>query len=177
MMVIYIFLVTANSEDERNKSDIMLNSLPITRRDIVLAKYVTVPVYILIGFTALSILAAVFKLPFIPLTPRFPNGMDILVTILVVGLYANFYLPFYFRYGVAALRFFQIIFFLAFFFIPSTLYEYAINNPDNPVVRFVRQLFAEQPSAVQTTVIIGLILIISLISYYISLRIYRAKEF
>jgi ABC-2 type transport system permease protein len=177
LMVVYIFLITANSEDERNKCNIMLNSLPITRRDIVLAKYLTIPVYILISFIGFSILAAVFKLPFIPITPRFPNGMDILVTVLMVGLFVDIYLPLYFRFGVAALRLFQVIFFLAFFFIPRTLFEYAMANPDKPVVKFVQQLFTEQTIVAQTLVILGLILIISLISYFISVKIYRAKEF
>lgn len=71
---VYFFLITGNMEDEKNKSDILLNSLPVLRSRIVLAKYVSVFVYMFIGAFFLGIAGLVFHLPLFPFTTRLMNA-------------------------------------------------------------------------------------------------------
>jgi hypothetical protein len=45
----YLLIAGACSYDEQNRSEVFLNSLPITRKDIVLSKYLSIFVYAVIG--------------------------------------------------------------------------------------------------------------------------------
>jgi ABC-2 type transport system permease protein len=177
VMIVYIFLVSANAEDEKNKSEIVLVSLPLSRRDIVLAKYVSVPVYVVIGLGFLFLMALVFRLPLIPLMPRLINLTDLLASLFIVGLAVNIYLPLYFRYGTAALRIFSVFLFLGFFFIPRYIAEYAISNPETPVIKFALDLLAAESKLIPVLYIVGFILLITIVSYLISKKIYFEKEF
>lgn len=177
VLIVYIFLISANTEDEKNKGEIMLNSLPVRRRDIVLAKYFSVPVYILIGLIFLSVMAVLFRLPVIPLTPRLLNSIDVLAIILIVSLAVALYLPLYFKYGAAALRIFTIVLFLSFFFIPRLLVEYYLNNPEAPAVLFLQQLFLAQHPAVPAAVVLAFVAAVTVVSFCISKYIYLQKDF
>jgi ABC-2 type transport system permease protein len=48
----YLLIAGACSYDEQNRSEVFLNSLPITRKDIVLSKYLSIFVYTVIGLVA-----------------------------------------------------------------------------------------------------------------------------
>jgi len=176
VLIVYIFLISANTEDEKNKSEVMLNSLPVTRKDIVLAKYISIIVYLVIGLGSLGAMALVFRLPIIPLTPRLLNGTDLLASILLVFLAVAVYFPLYFKFGAAALRIFTILLFLSFFFIPRMVVEYYMEHPEAPVFQFLQHLL-EQPLFVPAAMILIFIFIIITVSYFISKKVYLQKEF
>ena len=93
---VYFFLITANMEDEKNKSEILLNSLPVSRSCIVLAKYLSVFVYIIIGAFLLGITGLFFQLPVIPIAPGLLKATDLLAVILLISIAVSV-LPLYFR--------------------------------------------------------------------------------
>ena len=116
IIAVYFFLVTASMEDDKNKSEIILNSLPLSKSQIVLAKYLSVFAYILIGAVLLGVVGLLFQLAAFSLTPRLINAVDLLAAGMLVSICVSVYFPLYFRFGASALRLFSVVFFLIFFF-------------------------------------------------------------
>ncbi|MGI5882997.1 MAG: ABC-2 transporter permease [Dethiobacteria bacterium] len=177
IVVIYFFLITANMEEEKNKSEIILNSLPLPRNRLVLAKYFSVLVYIFIGATFLGLLGLLFQLPVIPITPKLISLADLLAAFLAISIYVSIYLPLYFRFGSAALRLFSILFFLFFFFIPRYLAELYLVYKETEKVRFLQSFFVEGPLLIPVIVIIAFALLLLAVSYLLSRKIYLQREF
>lgn len=82
----YMLVLSANANDEKNKSEIILNSLPISRSKIVFAKYLAVAVYIVLGLLLSGAVGAVLKNSgFFPIA-RYINAIDLVSVFLSVGL-------------------------------------------------------------------------------------------
>ncbi|MGI6576310.1 MAG: ABC-2 transporter permease [bacterium] len=177
IITVYFFLITANMEDEKNKSEIVLNSLPLRRSQLVLAKYLSVFVYIFIGAIILGGLGLLFQLPAIPFTPRLLNLTDLLTASFLISICVSIYLPLYFRFGATALRFFSVIFFLCFFFLPRLLYDLYFTYAETAIVRFLQNFFLEQSPLLQTAVVMIIILSLLTSSFFLSRKIYLQKDF
>jgi ABC-2 type transport system permease protein len=65
----YIVLITACAYDDKYKTDIMLNSLPLHRNSIVLARYMSLFLYYVIGVLDYVLFTAVISTPHIPKMP------------------------------------------------------------------------------------------------------------
>ncbi len=177
IIAVYFFLVTASLEDEKNKSEIILNSLPLCRSQLVLAKYLSVFAYIFIGVVFFGVVGLLFQLPALPFTPRLLNTMDLLAAGLLVSIYVSVYFPLYFRFGASALRLFSVIFFLFFFFMPRYLVELYYAYEETEAVRFLSNFFLEQSPLVPTAVVIIITLMLLAGSFLISRKVYLRKEF
>lgn len=176
IIAVYFFLVTASFEDEKNKSEIILNSLPLSKSQIVLAKYLSVFAYILIGAVFLGIVGLLFKLSAFPTTPRLIKAVDLLAAGLLVSVYVSIYFPLYFRFGASALRLFSVIFFLIFFFMPRYLLDLYQTYEGTEVVRFLNKLLEQSP-LIPAAVVIFITLVLMTGSFLISRSIYLRKEF
>lgn len=87
IITVYFLLVTASTEDEKNKSEIILNSLPVGRSQLVMAKYLSVFAYILIGAVFLGLVGLLFKLSAFSFTVRLINAGDLLGAGLLVSAF------------------------------------------------------------------------------------------
>jgi len=177
IIAVYFFIATASFEDEKNKSEIILNSLPLSRSQIVLAKYLSVFAYILIGAVFLGIVGLLFKLSAFPTTPRLIKAVDLLAAGLLVSVYVSIYFPMYFRFGASALRLFSVVFFLIFFFMPRYLLNLYLAYENTEAVRLLNKLFLEQSPFILAIVVIFVILVLMTVSFLISRSIYSRKEF
>lgn len=176
IVTVYFLLVTASTEDEKNKSEIILNSLPVGRSQIVLAKYLSVFAYILIGAVFLGLVGLVFKLSAFSFTPRLINAGDLLAAGLLVSIFVSVYFPLYFQFGASALRLFNVVFFLVFFFMPRYLLNLYQAYQETEAVRFLSKLFLEQP-LIPAAAAILIIFMLMACSFLISRKIYLQKEF
>ena len=68
IVVSYMLMIQACARDEKNKSEIMLNSLPLRRRDIVLAKYLSVFPYAILGILSYLLTQGAVSVTGIPIT-------------------------------------------------------------------------------------------------------------
>lgn len=177
IIAVYFFLVTASMEDDKNKSEIILNSLPLSKSQIVLAKYLSVFAYILIGAVFLGIVGLLFKLSAFPTTPRLIKAVDLLAAGLLVSVYVSIYFPMYFRFGASALRLFSVVFFLIFFFMPRYLLNLYLAYENTEAVRLLNKFFLEQSPLIPAIVVIFIILALMTGSFLISRSIYSRKEF
>jgi ABC-2 type transport system permease protein len=177
IIAVYIFLFTASMEDEKNRSEIILNSLPLPRSRLVLAKYLSVLVYILIGAVFLGIVGLLFQLPVIPLTPRLLSITDMLIAGFIISIYVSIYFPLQFRFGASTLRLFNVIFFLFFFFIPRYLSNLYLAHEEAEAVRFLQSFLLEH-SPLTPAAIAGIFALLLLTgSFLLSRRIYLHREF
>lgn len=173
---VYFFLITANMEDEKNKSEILLNSLPVSRSCIVLAKYLSVFVYIIIGAFLLGITGLFFQLPVIPIAPGLLKATDLLAVILLISIAVSVYFPLYFRFGATALRLFSVVFFLLFFFMPRWLFELYYAYEETAAVQFFKTIFEQSPFLTAVIVLLTALLVLAC-SFFLSRSIYLKREF
>lgn len=177
IVAVYFFLITANAEEEKNKSEIILNSLPLPRNRLVLGKYLSVFVYILIGAIILGFLGLLFQLPVIPIKPKLLSLLDLLAAFSMISIYVSIYLPLYFRFGAAALRLFSMVFFLFFFFVPRNLADFYLAYKETEKVRFLESFFLEGSPLAPVAVAILFALLLLTASFLLSQKIYLRKEF
>lgn len=176
--VSYIMLMTAVSFDEKNNTDIIFVSLPINRRKLIFEKYFLVFISVFLGLSIMGVLGAIIKLSGIITVPRFVNINDLFFSLSSVLLLSSVYFPLYLKLGFKYSRVINLIFFLVLFFLPSWLTQYLMHNVDRTGL-FARSIDAvlSIPAWMIGSILLATTLIMALISYLISVRIYMNKEF
>lgn len=142
-----------------------------------LAKYLSVFAYILIGAVLLGVVGLLFQLAAFSLTPRLINAVDLLAAGMLVSICVSVYFPLYFRFGASALRLFSVVFFLIFFFMPRYLLNLYLAYENTEAVRLLNKLFLEQLPFIPAIVVVFIILVLMTGSFLISRSIYLQKEF
>lgn len=175
--IAYMLVLTAIGYDEKNKSDILLLSLPVKRKDIVNAKYLSIFAFCITALAITGLIGASMKLAGLPLSIRFINGADVLAVFTSISILCALYYPFYFKFGSMYMRIINMLFFMAVFFLPNLLIKYFMNNfTQEEVINFI--VNADQYITMTTTGGIMLLLCLMLfLSYLLSLKIYTKKEF
>lgn len=170
MCLIGLFLITGTGHfEDRNQSHIMLNSLPLSRKQIISSKYVGAIVSALYA-TILTIFVHFLFTLFIPQTSA--DVRQILVGIMIILMMAAFYYPILYKFGVKYVR--MIIFSIfVFVIIFGRIVLYVFSDQVETVKQFFMQFTADQLvlTFIFTTVVIFLI------SWVLSIKIYEAKEF
>ena len=161
MMIIYSF-----SYDTLAKWDRYALALPVTRRDIVMSKYL-LAVLLIAGGTIVSFCLSYVILQFKPVE-GFGLEEHLIATIGILSvaiLFVSLLLPLVFKFGVEKSRLFLIAIFAA----PTA------------AILVMKQLGLPTPSESDLTAILKLAPLICLalfvLSYFISLKIYSKKEF
>ena len=175
--VVYILLLNSFAYEDKNKSEIMLNSLPISRSDIVLAKYLSIFIYM--GLAILSYMSSCLfvKALGIPIKVVLLNLEGITAAFLFVSLMSSIYLPIIFKFGYIKAKLFNLAMFLLFFFVPTVLVN-IYSNPKyyNSIAGFVEWLTRWNRWQI-ATLLIGISLFILSLSYWVSAYIYKNREF
>lgn len=193
IMVTYTLLDRACDLDARNNSEIILNSLPLCRRDIVLAKYVSVFLY-----AAIAILSFVFAQEAVSVTgiPVLGGAQAPISKISLVGFvgalvamvaFISFYYPIYFKLGYARIKWVGMILVLSLmFFIPigGSIIARGFGGVRNPILRNIIVLIGRLGNWLQTQTdwqIASYMLVLALIlmsaSVRLSMRFYARREF
>lgn len=173
-IIIFTFVVViyVNGFDDKYKSEVVLNSFPIDRRNIVRSKYITLIIFILISSAAIIALTNVLPMILNIDGRASANIHTVIIAANVLLLFYSIYYPIYFKVG-EGLRTFNTILWLLMMLAPSLL------------VKFLKTL--DQRGLLEKLMNIALqninlyLLVISLVIYYISLqiskRIYMKREF
>jgi len=175
--VVYILLLNSFAYEDKNKSEIMLNSLPISRSDIVLAKYLSILVYM--GLATVSYISSNLIVKALGISVNIVQlsleGMT--AAFLAVALMTSIYLPIFFKFGYIKARLFNLLIFLLFFFGPPLLVN-VYNNPkyQNSILSFIEGLATWKDWQI-AAILFGFSLLILAISYWISINIYKNREF
>lgn len=173
----YILMINASAYDAKNDFEIILNSLPISRRKIVFAKYWSVLFYT--GFAYISYLFGIFIIHIfhisVHVSPISPLG--ILSAFLALSLMSGIYYPLYFKLGYLKSNLIKTMVFLLFFFAPGLVIAYFQKQQINP---FLGNLVATMNSLSQaqlSLIVLFLSLLFLSLSLVLSLRFYQRREF
>ena len=177
MATAYMLVLGACAYEEKNNSEVILNSLPLKRADIVRARYLSSFVSVFLAFVIIGVLGALMKGVGLPIPLRYVRISDVIAVIVSLSLLCSLYFPVYFRYGYIKSRFFNLILFLLVFFAPSTGLSYLREDGKKEVLNQVIDKLAGVPDW-QISVGLGIAAwILTAISMRISVCIYLKREF
>lgn len=173
LIIAYMFVLRAAFFDEKNKSEILLLSLPIKKHYIVIAKYLSAFVFCTIGLilsggigTILYMTKTLQNLPLI-------HFIDIFATFVSIGILISIYYPLYFKFGSVNTRLLNVFWFLLAFSIPNSIAKILAENENIPLISFLKNINPLGLSLFVTFILI----ILLMISLFISLKIYTNKDF
>lgn len=170
-MFSYIFIFTACSYDD--KSEKMMNSLPVKRIDIVLSKYASIFLFLIISFAIFIFVVLILKITGLIHTGSFITLKKILEASFGVILLSSIYFPIYFKFGYSKTKYINVGIFALIFFVVSFLSQKAGKyNIDG----FIQNLNSMPEWGLYTGVIL-IAFIILLISFVISYFAYKNREF
>lgn len=173
VMGIFMLVIYTNGHDTRNKTEIIINSFPINRSDIVRGKYLTLILYTIIICSILFLTSNILKELFTKFqgSKSITMGNIIIVTNIVLLFYSIYY-PIYFKAGEDMRTFNYILWFLV-IVSPSLvkkLVEWIIKND------MLDEILSIDLNKINISILIVLI-IIFYISLQISKKIYKQREF
>jgi len=171
IMLVFISVIYSNGYDDKNKSEVVLNSLPIDRKDIVRGKYVTLIIFILISCIFTFVFTNAIKGLGIKPDGKPADILDIVVAMSLLLVFYSIYYPFYFKLG--DLRMFNAILWLFVFIGPTILGKIG--------KKFVTKNLITKLASLNLRQIGLLVFIFSIVIYFISLqiskRLYMTREF
>ena len=175
--VTYQLVTTACNQEEKVNSDIILNSMPIRRRDIVLAKYLSIFVYTIAATLCYYVITIILSFTgmqttFYAITPKNLAGA-ICATIVMNSLY----FPFYFKWGFVKAKIVSFILFFLFFFGIISLLNVIEDAQEMAWLQSISNLFTGRTDIQTFFILIGLAFILLLGSYGLSVKFYNSREF
>lgn len=177
--IAYTFMLQACLRDDKNKSELFLNSLPLLRRDIVLAKYFTVFVYTGVGLAAYCLVWAIMK--GIGVQVGKITLVGLVSTLACVVVLSSIYFPLYFKLGYSKSNMVGMLVFFGFFFGPGLVARFVANFVvGSKLGESVLSFFAgisNQSAWLVSVLLFLLVLVVMLVSYRLSLRFYATREF
>lgn len=174
--IAYITLIGVAQAEYKNNSDIIINSLPLTRRVVVAAKYLSILAFTIIALLLVGAVGLIFHFLLPVLNHRLLNTFDIITTTVSITLLAAVSLPIYFKTSAQWTRVVNVVIFLIIFFAPAQLIGYLAQNGQDPWVGSPVGLAGNQNWLLSLTGL-AVLMVILFISYFISLRIYLNKDF
>lgn len=163
----YILVVNSCAYDDKNKADLLLNSLPLSRCDVVLARYLSVFLFASLAIIFYAIIAGVNKFVGLPLKVSPITGEGVVGALLAASFMHSIYLPSYFKFGFIKARLVSFVLFFVVFFGAGTFIN-RINSIEGSL-----QVLPRQGNII--FLLVAMVLII--VSYFISLRSYNSRDF
>ncbi|MBS4537479.1 ABC-2 transporter permease [Clostridium sp. D2Q-11] len=174
----YILITTACAYDDKNNSDIMLNSLPIKRSKIVLSKYITIYFYTSIGIISYLLISNLINIMNINIEFYTINLEGVIGVLFSITLINSIYFPIYFKLGYLKTRVVSMLLFIGMFVGFGSFSSLLVNNKiSNEFLLHVFSVINTQSDIVISLVMIGIMILIQSISIMISLKFYRNREF
>lgn len=173
-IIIFTFVVViyVNGFDDKYKSEVILNSFPLDRRNIVRSKYITLIIFILISSAVIVALTNVLPMILNIDGRASANIHTVIIAANVLLLFYSIYYPIYFKVG-EGLRTFNTILWLLLVIGPNLLVK-ALKTLDQ---RKLLEILAHIDLDKINLYLLGISLIIYYLSLQISKKIYVKKEF
>ncbi|WP_313800236.1 ABC-2 transporter permease [Cytobacillus sp.] len=176
LAISYQLVLGASALEDKNKSDVILISLPIKRTTIVLSKYVSIYIYAAyaaLGFYLIYLITSLLNLPLdIPF-----NFSGFIGAIIAVTLFCSIAFPLIFKYGFLKAKMANLFIFFVFVFGGTGLVSYLNKNNKLLMSQDIISFFRNS-SDIELLLILAVPLVLILIcSYNISLAFYKKREF
>lgn len=176
LTVTYMFVLGASAIEDKNKSDIILVSLPIKKQTIVLAKYLSVYVFATYAILLYAIIYFGVQLLHIPLEMSLTQS-GIISTLFIITVFFAISFPLIFKYGYSKAKTPNLILFFILVFGGTAL----VNNLDQlsswTFIQNTVTFLSERTETQLLLLLLPIAFVILVISYFISLRFYQEREF
>jgi len=173
----YILVASSSASEDKTNSHILLNSLPISRRNIVLAKYLSLIVYSTIGIVAYMIIDMVAEIVNLPIEVHPVSLEGIVYGLFAVGLFNGIYLPILFKLGYIKSKAVHFLLFFTFFGSASYVVNFFKERMSPAAVENIVAFFMERSDLQIGLLLLGITFVMLLISYSLSLSFYKKREF
>lgn len=177
IVVAYTFITNAIDYDEKNKCEIILNSLPLKRTDIVISKYISIFIFVIIGIIYSILIGVIGKMTGLPFYNISVSLSDIVLVLTSTCVYCSIFFPFNFKFGVIKMKIINTLLFMLSIFLPTIGFNCATTNSNNILVQKFNYFLNNTSRLTQDSLVIIIGLVFLLISLIISIRIYNNKEF
>src|SRR5665648_5488 len=184
--VTYMLLLQAIIQDDKNQSEVMLNSLPLRRGNIVLAKYLSAFVYATLGILSFLLAQGIVTVVGIPLSINQISLEEIFGALIAMVVLIGSYFPIYFKFGYLRSRIVGTILFVASIFISAMAVSLmqGLGGEHNPTLQTIVASIQSVVGWLQTqadwqiaSYVLALALILTAASALLSLRFYAGREF
>lgn len=170
----YLSVMYSNGYEMRGQSEVMLNSLPVNREQIINAKYIYLQILIILYSILIFIFSFVARIINKSSTAAFSINMYV-ISFIVLGLVFSIYYPLYFKLGREKLRVVTLFFYLIIFVSPEFYSKAAINPEKYHLVKVLT--FVTNNSNLVLISLSAVVILLLIASSSISARIYKNKEF
>lgn len=172
----YILIMGALMAEYENQTNMLLNSLPVNRYEIILSKYLSALVLALLTLCVTGTLGIVINLLPLPLAIRVMNGVDVGIVLIMVAVTLAIVMPMNLKFGNQAARVTTVMFFMLLFFAPVWAKGYIMDNSQTEWVQALINIAVSQP-VVLLAAGAGVGILLLGLSMFVSLRIYEAIDF
>jgi ABC-type transport system involved in multi-copper enzyme maturation permease subunit len=172
----YILMATSMAYEDKNNSDIVLNSLPLSRSEIVLAKYLQVFLFAIVASAIFVIMSSLLKLFSLDIGVISINLKTIATAIFSVVLMNCLYFPVFYKLGYIKSKYVNFVVFFIFFFSIQTIMGSLVNTESGFVLDVINFFQGFSGNLLALLILLAAVLI-AVMSYSLSLSFYRAREF
>jgi ABC-type transport system involved in multi-copper enzyme maturation permease subunit len=162
-----MYPLTSSMNENSNKSDILVNSLPVTRKEVVTAKYLF---SILLGIILTLVIAAINL--FIP-SFEVNSLFELILSVSAIGLFSSLYYPLFYLLGPRFVMFGMAVFFVCF----TAIFPIVINLGLKNGFWGLSSVYQQLPTILLAVVLLGITIIALFVTKLISVQIYRKKQF
>lgn len=168
----FAFISNSGSFDDRSRSDLMWNSLPISRNKIVSAKYISVLIFGLFVIGLVTVLQVLLYYLLKMYDQPFPEINQLIIGFLFILFVAAIYYPIFYKFGEKYARILMMITVLGTVILGNMVWHF-IKQKVEKALEFFSQYSIEQ------LLVYGIVVTLLLygISWALSIKIYKAKDF
>ncbi len=169
--VSYMFVMMGCAWEDKNNSDVLWNSLPVSRWQIVGSKYLSILAYVAMVVPVYWFVSTAFTLLRIPVSTAPITWWGIGAAMAVVFLISSFYLPVFFALGYTKSRYWNFLLFFGTFSFGSLIPKVLPEPPS------WLQNLQNAPMEIFWACFSGVVVLIVAISFFVSLLLYGRREF
>jgi ABC-2 type transport system permease protein len=164
---IYLLEVYANAYDFKYNSELMINSLPINRKVVVAAKYLSVFVFFICAILITLIVGSLLQFIAPNLVSKTIGISTIFIEFFIICTYFSIFFPLYYKLGYLKSRWVNFIIMAVMGSLSSFANKILTNNT----------IFGFDFGLMQIIVLIAIPIIFIVVSFFTSIKIYLDKEF
>lgn len=173
----YVMTQSACAYDDKNKADMLLNSLPLSRDTIVAARYLSTFVFLAIAIVYYIVIAGIISVLRLPIKVYPLSFEDIVGGLFSVVVMISIYFPVYFKVGYIKSRMVNFVLFFGLFFVVGILIPELVKNKNSQLAEWIIRFVSNQWNVHIIAGMFTIMILFLFASYILSLKFYRDREF
>ncbi|SHH32454.1 ABC-2 family transporter protein [Thermosyntropha lipolytica DSM 11003] len=173
--MVYIMVQTACAYDDKNRGDVLLNSLPLRRGWIVGERYLSTAVFFIIILIIYGLSYAILSLLPLPVVPVKMDENKLIGSFFSVLLLTMFYYPVYFKFGYMKSRLVNLIIFFMIF--GGSIWLASMEEEIEGFIDVLVRVFGIGNQLAIGLILLTFIIFLVITSFVLSLAFYRQRDF